>query len=233
MYVLGDPVNHSDSKGTYLDCDDDSCSEADCDGDPVACSLDEQNSDDSGSGGGANCNSVIAVACVPTFTATGTSCSTANEVYDQQTGQCDMPIYGFLGQGAAIAQAIGQNGSAMNTAIAAFAGASIVAGAFVAAPAVLAPDTLYHFTTTAGYQGITAAGHITPGTGLTGVGVYGTALNNAATVSWAGISTQGVVVFSPGMSAVIPAIPLPGLWWVVVPTVTTIFNSGVPASLGR
>jgi RHS repeat-associated protein len=51
MYVLGDPVNLTDVKGLYVDCDGDDCSEADdCDGDPVACSLYEQNA--AGVGGG-------------------------------------------------------------------------------------------------------------------------------------------------------------------------------------
>ena len=41
-YVLGDPINNSDRHGTHLDCDDDDCSEADCDGDPLACDIDQQ-----------------------------------------------------------------------------------------------------------------------------------------------------------------------------------------------
>jgi hypothetical protein len=51
MYVLGDPISHTDRHGTYLVCDGDDCSEADCDEDPVACSIYEQNSNGSGGGG--------------------------------------------------------------------------------------------------------------------------------------------------------------------------------------
>jgi hypothetical protein len=92
---------------------------------------------------------------------------------------------------------------------------------------MLAPSTLYHFTTVRGYAGITAAGQILPGAGVTGTGVYGTAVSAPWTVGWAGISTEAVVSFSPGMSAVYPGL-FPLMWWRVVPTVTTLFSPGVP-----
>jgi RHS repeat-associated protein len=91
----------------------------------------------------------------------------------------------------------------------------------------LAPETLYHYTTAAAYESITFSGQIIPGMGITGWGVYGTAVQSAATVSWAGIPTDAVVAFSPGMSAVSPGL-VPGLWWSVAPTVCTLMNCGVP-----
>jgi RHS repeat-associated protein len=48
-YASGDPVNKNDPTGLYVECDDDSCSEAsDCDGDAVACSIAAQNAADGG-----------------------------------------------------------------------------------------------------------------------------------------------------------------------------------------
>ena len=115
----------------------------------------------------------------------------------------------------------------------AFAGSSAALGAVIATPAILVPDTLYHFTSSAGAQGIAATGSITPGLGISGVGVYGTAVNSASTVSFIGISTEAVVPFSPGLSAVGFGWPFPGLWYVVTPVVTTVFQSGVPVGPGR
>ncbi len=112
-------------------------------------------------------------------------------------------------------------------------GALQVAGslATVVAPGAianaLAPETLYHYTTTAAYDSIISSGQVTPGMGITGWGVYGTAVQSAATVSWAGVPTEAVVAFSPGMSAVSPGL-IPGLWWSVAPTVCTLLNCGVP-----
>jgi RHS repeat-associated protein len=55
-YVLGDPVNLKDSQGLYVDCDDDDCSEADCDGDPISCLMASDDGSDSGGGDGCTWN---------------------------------------------------------------------------------------------------------------------------------------------------------------------------------
>ena len=69
-------------------------------------------------------------------------------------------------------------------------GGSVVAGAVIAAPAVLVPDTLFHFTTTSGYESIVASGQIAQTAGVDGaVGTYGT-VGGAGTVSWAMIPTK-------------------------------------------
>jgi RHS repeat-associated protein len=52
VYAGGDPVNKNDPTGLYVDCDDDSCSEADCDGDALACSIAAQNAADGGGAAG-------------------------------------------------------------------------------------------------------------------------------------------------------------------------------------
>ena len=140
------------------------------------------------------------------------------------TTRADVPI-GSLGQ-QALSQA-GQNLQHFDQFMLTFAGASVVGGAILGGVPALAPQTLYHFTSEAGYQGIVTAGQIIPGNGITGFGVYGTALRNAATVGWAGIPTAQVVSFSPGLSQVNPGL-IPGLWWAVGPVITTLFQYGVP-----
>ena len=245
-YVLGDPVNSSDQHGTHADCED-GCDFADCDGDPYSCELyqEEVNQGDVGGGDGANCNSVVATdGCSVTISTTVTNKVCSNGLsyasvmpFSPQPGQngfqgsCDNPI----GTSTAVTQLfnqVGNNLAGFNEGLGVFAGGSILLGGLYAAPRLLVPDTLYHYTTVAGAQGIAANGSITPGLGLTGVGVYGTA-GGAGTVAWAGISTQAVVAFSPGMSAVLPGIPFLGMWWVVYPTISTIFNSGVPILPGK
>jgi hypothetical protein len=63
--------------------------------------------------------------------ASATACATPGEVW---TGtQCDVPIYGVNGQGAAIVQQTGQNMQGFNGLLGTFAGGSILAGAGVAA----------------------------------------------------------------------------------------------------
>ncbi len=82
-------------------------------------------------------------------------------------------------------------------------------------------------TSEAGAQGIAEAGQILPGMGATGFGVYGTAVESAATVSWAGIPTNAVVAFALGLARVSVGL-IPGLWWKVQPAITTLFQYGVP-----
>ena len=87
-YVLGDPVNATDRTGTHLDCDDDSCDESDCDGDPISCMMAGQN----GGGGGGACDSVAAaVGCGDPVIATATACATPGQQFIN--GMCDVPIY--------------------------------------------------------------------------------------------------------------------------------------------
>jgi len=130
--------------------------------------------------------------------------------------------------GQIVAAGVSQRTAHFNDFMATFAGASVAAGVVMGGASALAPQTLYHFTSEAGYQGIVESGQIIPGQGITGYGVYGTAANNAATVGWAGVPTDAVVAFSPGMSQVTPGL-IPGLWWSVQPAVTTLFQYGIPA----
>jgi RHS repeat-associated protein len=148
--------------------------------------------------------------------------------YDSYIAPGDLDQMSLLG--SSVVGTLGRNASATNDFLVTFAGASIIAGTVVGGLPALAPETLYHFTTEAGYQGIVEAGQIVPGNGVTGFGVYGTAVPNAATVSWAGIPTEAVVPFSPGLSQVTPGL-IPGLWWSVRPVVTTLFQFGVRALL--
>ena len=126
-----------------------------------------------------------------------------------------------------VVQQVGQNMRGFNGLMLAFAGGSAAAGVVMGALPALAPETLYHFTSQAGYEGIVEAGQIAPGNGITGWGVYGTALPNASTVSWAGVPTDAMVSFSPGLSEVTPGL-VPGLWWSAQPAITTLFQYGIP-----
>jgi hypothetical protein len=125
---------------------------------------------------------------------------------------------------------VGQDMQGFDAFIATFELGSIAAGVVLGGFPALAPETLYHFTTEAGYDGIVEAGQIIPGNGITGFGVYGTAVPSASSVSWAGVSTEAIVPFSPGLSPVTPGL-VPFSWWSVQPTVTTLFQYGVPIIL--
>jgi hypothetical protein len=107
------------------------------------------------------------------------------------------------------------------------AGSVAVAVCPKALASALAPETLYHFTRATGHSGIVGSGQLIPGMGVTGFGVYGTAVTNAATITWAGVPADAMVRFSPGLSSVGWGL-IPGLWWRVTPAVTTLFSYGVP-----
>jgi RHS repeat-associated protein len=129
--------------------------------------------------------------------------------------------------GQAVVNQLGENADSSMALIATVAGGSVAAGAVAGVLPALAPETLYHFTTQAAKQAIVNSGQLIPTVGITGLGVYGTAVRNAVTVAWAGVPTQAVVTFSPGLSQVRPGL-IPFLWWSVRPAVTTLFQYGVP-----
>ena len=137
-----------------------------------------------------------------------------------QTGELDA-------KGQVVVDQLAENADSSKALIAKVAVGSAVVGAVVGVLPALAPETLYHFTTQAAKQAIIKAGQIIPTVGITGLGVYGTAVRNAATVAWAGVPTEDVVFFSPGLSQVTPGL-IPFLWWSVQPVVTTLFQYGVP-----
>lgn len=112
-------------------------------------------------------------------------------------------------KGQTVVDQLGQNADSSIALVATVAGGSAAVGAVAGVLPALAPETLYHFTTQAAQQAIVKAGQIIPTVGITGLGVYGTAVRNAATVAWAGVATQAVVPFSAGLSQVRPGlIPL-------------------------
>jgi RHS repeat-associated protein len=88
-YVLGDPINGTDRTGAHVDCDDDSCDESDCGGDPISCLMAGSGGN---SGGGGACDSLLStgLGCDPVI-ATATACATPGQQF--LNGMCDVPIY--------------------------------------------------------------------------------------------------------------------------------------------
>ena len=82
-YGLGDPINLTDRSGTHVDCTDDSCNEADCDGDALACSIDEENSGSGAAGGYYNLGATGTAAAVTSTLTFGTGQSYSSTTFSQ------------------------------------------------------------------------------------------------------------------------------------------------------
>ncbi|MEZ6060866.1 MAG: hypothetical protein R3C19_10915, partial [Planctomycetaceae bacterium] len=74
------------------------------------------------------------------------------------------------------------------------------------------PSTIYHFTSTAAAQSITASGTINAGAGLFGRGVYASSFNSALLARLMGAgSTETVIAISVRGISRVPTL-LPGAW---------------------
>jgi RHS repeat-associated protein len=128
-YALGDPVSSSDPSG--LDGGD-GCGLGTWASDQGVCQADYYDNDPDPADSLTNNPAGYLESTLQNLPiASATACATPGEVW---TGtQCDVPIYGVNGQGAAIVQQTGQNMQGFNGLLGTFAGGSILAGAGVAA----------------------------------------------------------------------------------------------------
>ncbi len=152
-YVGGDPINHNDPRGLYLDCADGSCDES-CDDDSVACSIYEQNSD--GDGANAGDSGVTFSVTVDCYDGSGVGCYGSGDGDADDPDDPDDPVWDPEPPSPIAVQT--------NNCVAGYAGAGAVLGSEILGPI---------FAGFGGFIGSSGGTLAAPGVGTIGGGILG------------------------------------------------------------